>query len=288
MVTARANAYSGEPEEWATPGMQNEFGFSAIPAFDFFINWTTYSVQPEIWTKRLVSEAQSPWPILEYETLMTALKQCDQEDRIRDLVEFAKHYSLNLKIMMFPESPNWSTTPKPIVNLDLIRETAEIVELTDVMISIRNLSGGPVRIGQKGLNYGTSSLECYLSRTDALWPGDADAVLTDSPSAVKAIIEYKKHNLATPISAQKLSNYYPRPDLRKYMRLAMLRDYLDSGAPLLIVYYPTRPECREIKIERVVGQPQQLRSDSSVLCSLPKRGDDNSKRVFWNTLTGLL
>ncbi len=140
----------------------------------------------------------------------------------------------------------------------------EVISLDNVKDSIRALSGGPVTIGTKGLIYGTSALECYLSQSDALWPGDVDSVLwSHTTNSAVALLEFKKHTLTTPISSQELSSYYPNPDGRKYNRLAVLRDHLSANLPLFVIYYPTNTMHDTIKIERVVGPYGGLRASKN-------------------------
>jgi hypothetical protein len=137
---------------------------------------------------------------------------------------------------------------------------------------IRSYSGGPIQIGSKGLIYGTSRLECYLSSTDSLYPGDVDLIVLNPNNRPSAILEFKKHTLATNIREQKLSNYYPRPDGRKYDRLELLREFIsgDGGnVPLLVLYYPTNSAFTEGRLELLKGNTGHLATKATGNFLLP-------------------
>lgn len=122
---------------------------------------------------------------------------------------------------------------------------------------IQQRSGGPIRVGRKGLRFGTSRLECYLSHTDAAWPGDADLVVYDAGSSCQptAIIELKKHtrHSTLPFLEQRLENYYPKPDGRKYDRLIALANHLSDRnvVPIFVLYYSTAPSVDYVILEKV-------------------------------------
>ena len=111
-----------------------------------------------------------------------------------------------------------------------------------LMTQIQKHSGGPVWVGSKGLTYGTSAIECMLSKTKAAYPGDADAVIADDKGAVKCVIEYKKHTLDDNIGNHLVNRYYADKDKRKYERLDLLvthyRNY--ANIPFVVFYYSTR------------------------------------------------
>jgi hypothetical protein len=95
---------------------------------------------------------------------------------------------------------------------------------------------------------------------------------------IHSILEFKKHNLDTPIENQKLGNYYPNPDRRKYDRLAILKNYL-STQKLSCIYYPTKSFLNG-KIESIEGQVGNLVSGKTLLLPLPTANDQNSYSVF--------
>ena len=122
-----------------------------------------------------------------------------------------------------------------------------------------------------------------LSHTDAVWPGDADLIILDKSTSPVALIEYKKHTLDTPINNQKLLNYYPSRDKRKYDRLEILRSFLGSGTQFINLYYPTNPMHKVMKFEKIIGNIGSLQGGNVTECNIPK-----NKREYPNVVNSLL
>ena len=292
-VRARSHPFSGEPEDWLADTYLERYGLVGF-TFDFFVNWATRSISAQLWIKRVVEESFNPWPILSRD-ISNAIYQCDGEERVRQFCGFAARYGMSCHYFLFKESPNSQRPPASIVEVRFDGsgsvEDIQEVELSNLMSRIRQQSGGPVPVGRKGLFYGLTTLECFLSKTDAAWPGDADLVLVDSIFTPLAIIEFKKHNLNTPISNQTLSNYYPRPDRRKYDRLALFRNYFDNSAstlPIVVVYYPTKPFIDQVKLECIEGIAGNLEATHPALIPLPNASNGNSCREFVASLLGMI
>lgn len=291
-VKARSHPFSGKPEDWLANSHLALHGLTGV-SFDFFVNWKTRLISSELWIKRLVKASVEPWPVNEPDAFLSAIYQCDGEDTVRTLCGFADRYGLSCHYFLFKESLDWELHPATIVEAKFNRmgsvENLQNIKIPVLKLRIQRLSGGPVAVGWKGLIYGLTSLECFLSRTDAAWPGDADLVLVDSNLAAFAIIEFKKHNLNTPIADQRLSNYYPRPDGRKYDRLALLKSHLgvDSNIRVIVIYYPTRQSVDQVKLERIEGQAGGLRTAYSAMVPLPVATDERSCRAFVNSVIGI-
>ena len=292
-VRARSHPFSGEPGDWLADTYLEQYGLVGF-TFDFFVNWTTHSISNQLWIKRVVEGAFNPWPILSRD-ISNAIYQCDGEEKVKQLCGFATKYGMSCHYFLFKESSNSQRPPAPIVEVEFdgngFVEGVQEVQLLNLMSRIRQLSGGPVRVGSKGLFYGLTTLECFLSKTDAAWPGDADLVLVDSSLSPLAIIEFKKHNLNTPISNQTLSNYYPSPDGRKYDRLALFRDYFNDSAsvlPIVVVYYSTKQSVCQVKLECIEGAVRRLRATPPELVSLPNASDEHSCRDFVARLLGMI
>ena len=292
---APTHPFSGEPDEWLADTYLEPHGLLGL-TFDFFVNWTTRTTSNRLWIKRIVNQSFAPWPITSSRdtskaAYQNAIYQCDGEGKVKQLCRFATKYGMSCHYFLFQESSDWKNSPSPIVAVSFgeggLVTDVQKVELPFLMERIQTHAGGKVFVGRKGLGLGSSTLECYLAnaRTGAAWPGDADLVLVDSNSTPHAIIEFKKHTLETPISGQKLSNYYKRganwsPDGRKYNRLAMLRDYLSGNAPLpfIVVYFPTSTSINQVQLERVEGGDRSLRTAESEFVPLPKASDAQSCR----------
>lgn len=262
-VQAKINGSIGEPLDWLTYNVLNAFGFSQL-SFDFFIDWSNSTCQNRLWIKRILSSDISVEQLAKYGDEYLTQEALAIGDNLDLINSFSIAYGFNPSYFVFRDV-NWGMTPELILRGGITAKGIEKISLhslEQMKEIIRKLSGGPVRIGSKGLIYGTSCLECYLSTTDALWPGDVDLILwNNNQQQVAAIIELKKHTLDTSILDQRLSNYYPKPDGRKYDRLALLRDRLNKDIPIIILYYPTKDRHSLIKLELIKGNPSELKTE---------------------------
>lgn len=269
---SKKHPFSGAPEDWFINTILKQRSFFGV-SFDFFVNWNNNTISNEFWVKRIVKTEYSPWPIIDKRILQQEIYDCDGIEYVRVLSRFASKYNVILKYQLFKESNSWNDD-MPIVSV-VFNNNGEVSHVKNKRISdlkedIKLFSGGPISIGKKGLIYSTSTLEGYLSRTDAAWPGDADLIILDKSLNPVALIEYKKHTLDTPIKDQQLSNYYPYPDKRKYDRLALLRSFLGIGTQFINIYYPTNPIFESIKFEKILGAIGELRSSEVNGCYVPK------------------
>jgi hypothetical protein len=286
-VRSKQHSIAGGPEDWFTDNLLSNQGYKGI-SFDFFVNWKLYELSPEIWIKRVVADKYQPWPEYHTEAIQQALASCDGTSTLETLAQFFLRYRLTLYYQLFKESVDWRRHPSPIVtvtientgSISLVEETP----LPTLKSRIQLLSGGPVAIGSKGLIYGTTTLECYLSRTDAAWPGDVDMIIVDGSGGAVAILEFKKHTLNSPIEEQALSNYYPSPDGRKYDRMAVLRDHLSPDVPIVILYYPTQTQIHSLKLELIAGKRGKLGALQSRLVPLPTKHDTKAHQQLFETI----
>ena len=286
---------NGEPEEWLADTYLEPSGFAGV-TFDFFVNWNASLIPNELWIKRIVDGAFTPWPITHGGDIPGAIYQCDEEQKVRQLCRFADRYNFTCHYFLFKESHYWGIRPEPIIetlfdgNGTVVR--IRRVELPNLINKIKQLRGGPVSFGPKGLTYGATLLECHLSKTDALWPGDADLVLVDSVFTPRAIVEFKKDTIGTPIPSETLSKYYPRPDFRKYNSFAHLRDHCTddpSTLPIIILYYSVKaPLDQQVKLERIEGTAGNLRAANSELLPLPDVNDEASCRDLVDALLEMI
>ena len=286
---------SGEPEEWLADTYLEPHCLVGL-TFDFFVNWRSRSISNRLWVKRIVEPSFTPWPVLSHD-ISSAIYQCDGEEKVKQLCRFAAEHGMSCHYFLFKESPNSQHVPAPIVAVSfdgkgLVTDVRE-VELSILKSRIQRWSGGPIRVGSKGLTLGLSTLECYLSKTDAAWPADADLVLVDSNSTPHAIIEFKKHTSRSriPFADQEFSNYYPRPDGSKYNRLALLRDFLNDGTadlPIIVVYYSITESVNDVKLERVEGVDRRLRATDYELVPLPNADDEESCKKFIESLVRVI
>lgn len=293
-VLAQRHPYSGEPEDWLADTYLERYGLVGL-TFDFFVNWTTRSISDQLWIKRVVERTFKPWPITSFRDMSNTIYQCDGEEKVRQLCRFAGRYNFSCHYFLFRESADLQRPLAPLIEVRF-DESGSVVNLQEVersvlMNNIRQLSGGPVLVGAKGLIYALTSLECMLSKTDAAWPGDADLVIVDSSFTPRAIIEFKKDTRGNPISREGLSNYYPRPDGRKYDRLALFRDYLTDSAvalPIVVLYYSVIQSTRRVKLECIDGAAGRLKATHSELVWLPSITNEESCRDFVASLLGMI
>jgi hypothetical protein len=273
----RSNSFCGDPEDWFRPEVLGSFNLRAL-TFDFFVDWSKSPliVSSEFWLKALCESS------IDIEINPRAIhEQLDKaygKEFIETYTRFSQYYSVEPYAVIYHDSCDWNNKKSKILfvkfTLDInnqFKYETDIVSIQDFMFKIQENSGGPVRIGSKGLFYGTSRLECFLSKTTSLYPGDADLVLLDTEGKAKCVIEFKKHNLNSDITHQKISNYYPRPDGRKYDRLETLREFLSKAEkiPLIIIYYPTNTKEKFGVIEVITGSTGNLKTMASRKFELP-------------------
>ena len=247
-IKAKTNVQTGGPEDWFTPENMAQLGYKAF-SFDFFVNWNTNKFVNCLWMKRFidVSVSELIQDINWKDNIAELLKELEGEERLIDLYNFCCTQGLHADFLIFNDDL-WSVDPLIIyVRVQADGYKIKTINLETLKEKIRMGTGRAFTIGSKGLGFSTSSLECLLSKTDTPYPGDADVVLANDNYSEFVILEFKKHNLLDPLSQQRLSNYYPRPDSAKYNRLNMLRQWLPN-ARLYTVYYTTDAR-NETKLE---------------------------------------
>jgi len=288
-ILPKANSISGGPDDWFSNNLLSRHDLTSV-SFDFFVDWRTEKVGDDLWIKRIVDEKIDNWPVTNPTLIKEWLDDSEDNTAIKRFCLFSKLNGFTLNYILFKDSENWNDPNSPIVRVQLDEnggiQSVLLQNLKDVKEAIKRNSGGPVSIGSKGLTFGTSSLECFLSRTDSLWPGDIDSlVLNKLPNPV-AIIEYKKHTLDTDIKDQELSNYYPYPDERKYKRLWLFKERLAKFAvPLIVCYYSTNFREKSVKLELIDGTKDKLFSKKSMLLDAPNMAlKDTVSEVVSKTL----
>lgn len=286
---AKTNQTAGGPADWLNKKVLEERRLHLL-TFDFFVDWrqSPPPIKNRIWIKRLVKANCTSWPTTDLKSIQSSLDELDGSKYMKALGQFGKKYDFLVQYMLFNDSEDWSDSHSPLVVAE-VGSSGQIVKtkktnLQQVKRVIKACSGGPVTIGSKGLVYGTSRLECSLSKTDSLWPGDADGVLLNENYDPVAILEYKKHTKSGKIPDQKLSNYYPRPDKRKYDRLVSLRNYLNADLPIVVIYYPTKRHLKKVKIEIIEGTHGNLQTVRSGIYDLPSKDDTVSHKFFLKQL----
>ena len=290
-VRARTHP-NGEPDKWLADTYLQPHRLVGL-TFDFFVNWNTGSIPNQLWIKRVVDNSLTSWPTRDSASV---IYQCDGEEKVIQLCRFAYRYGMSCHYFLFKESADSQRPPDTIVEVTFDGSGSVVgvqkVELSILRDRIRQLRRSRASVGSKGVTYALTSLECYLSKTDTIWPGDADLVLVDSIFTPRAIIEFKKDTIGTPISRETLSNYYPRRDPRKYNSFAHLRNHFTgdpSTLPIIILYYSVKePLDQQVKLERIEGAAGRLRATNSQLLPLPNANDEASCRDLVDALLGMI
>lgn len=279
----KSNEKSGSPEEWFTNNLLADRGFMGIN-FDFFVDWSTalHTLTEVIWIKQILSPDQK------YDDFLIDVKgnliKRFGESFLRLLCKFSKSYSLKVYFVILNDEQDWKD-PNSIVCMVNLEEgfafTSEMLSIDNFKTLIKKYSGGPVYVGNKGLIYGTTSLECFLSKTDSAYPGDMDMLLLNENADPVAILEFKKHTLSPDISGQTLSKYYPNPDARKYDRLMIFKEYVlkrtGHDIPLIVFFYPSNSLGEAGRAEVIAGAAGKLFTKFSAKFILPV---DNSDREY--------
>lgn len=223
----------------------NEINLISV-SFDFFVNWDVYSINLEIWIKRILDIPLPNINDISKSDLVSQIKVLDGIPFVWSLLILNQKYNMQIKYKLYEDKS------EELFNVDKANKENVLLELEldylgnsklkhqnieDLSTQIRSLSGGPMKIGEKGLTYSTSTLECFFSKTNSPWPGDIDSLIMSlKHKRPLLMIELKKHTLKdSPMEDHTYENYYPSKDYKKYQRLALLAEYFDI--PLIIIYY---------------------------------------------------
>lgn len=260
------------PQDWIASALPCGWAFYG---FHFFVNWKVNppTLGSEVWLTRLIhfSGGENPQTVTEA-SILSMFKASADLSTFESLARFCQEYRQVVRMILLPEisaaalndqSPVWS-----IVNNADGSLVVSKLSLIWLKAEIQKNSGGPVWVGSKGLTYGTSAVECMLSKTDSLYPGDVDAVIVDHKNVARCIIEYKKHTIDDAIGNHLVNKYYPKPDGRKYQRLQLLVSHYRTykPVPFMVLYYSTRtPTIRLQELGTMLPNKVEISRDSGDL-----------------------
>lgn len=261
-VFSPENPIIGGPDDWISELRRISNEHISV-SFDFFADWSSkpVCVVDEFWFKFPV-KCISDFSLLEDDVLRDVLRK--STDFVA-LAKLCKAIGVEARAILFDAQTKYcDETPIVIFSYNGADGSSlfEIINIRTLKKKIRTLSGGPITIGAKGLIFGTTRLECHLSKTDALWPGDVDLlVFSKNKMKVEGIFEFKKHTRRARASFgdQDFSLYYPRPDARKYNRLAALADFFPYVVPLYLVFYCNYKETTDIIVQQICHDTNGLR-----------------------------
>lgn len=254
------NATHGDPSQWLDEGDLAAHDLAPL-TFDFFVNWNDDTIPDEIWLKTILDIGRARARLTDPRQLLPELDAFNKQNR-PDYEPFLAHTGLQLVHKLIPDRARWDARFEAHRNQAALYSVRDgIVEqhmLPKVMAEILRLRGGAGTRTTKRLYYAASSIECYLSTTDVLWPGDADAVLVDHQGQPVAVLEYKKCTRPPPVADQTLEMW--ARDVRKWQSLGLLREKLggDKRLPAIIVFYSTTEDDHEVKLELLQGPSQAL------------------------------
>lgn len=260
-----------EPGNWIVPSLPDGW---RLVSFHFFVNWnhTSLMVADRIWmTRQLRLDVGDTLEKMSKDKILAQFYDGGTFEEFAELERIFTPCGQQVSVILLPEipvgdindnTPIWAIIRGQNGEPQILKRSVSYLKEC-----IRHHSGGPVYVGNKGLTYGTSAVECALSRTDAAFPGDADAVIVDDQHRIRFIVEYKKHTLDTPISEHLVTKYYAASDRRKYQRLEALatryRISQSSHIPLVVLYYSTtKPEIRLQEITSMDAKNINIGKDS--------------------------
>jgi hypothetical protein len=289
---AEENPTAGNPQDWLTRRSLEGTGLQSI-SFDFLVNWNKNSLVDEVWIKRIVDDVCTPWPIMDRTTLEDWIRQVDSCEDLNILIHFCRINDLSCHHFLFKDLPQWTDDMNEIVEIELMQRppTVRVINPRQIQQRLRSLRGGPAKMGGKGLRIGPSTLECYLSWKEDIWPGDVDAILVDGGGKARVIIEYKKHTNKDPVPWEKQTlKEYRQRDPRKYQSLGILRDRLGSEKmpQILLIFYPTDPSIREIIVERLGGPFVNMETKERTILPIPRANSLNSQKAFARAIVEMI
>lgn len=207
------------------------------------------------------------------ETLIEAFKAFEITEDTERRINIAKTLEIPLFLAMWPfdyPEKRKEMAAKPVWVFDLNNEEKLILngsgqDLGAFIFSYRNFSF----TNPKGLNAAKTYMECALSRTTNPFPGDLDCVVWNKESAkTVGLIEFKTHNLATPISDE-TKNKYADQDARRFRVLSYLQSNIaakQGHVPtlLFVVWGPRHDEIKvqiiennAVKEQHIIASPQK-------------------------------
>ena len=235
-----------DPRDWIASALP---GGWALHGFHFFVNWTVNptALGKEIWLTRLIhfSTGENPQTVNEA-SILELFKASADLSTFESLARFCGKHGQVVRVVFLPEISTAALNDQsPVWSIFYIGDgslVASKLSMNWLKTEIQKHSGGPVWMGAKGLIYGTSAVECMLSNTNSLYPGDVDAVIVDHQNSARCVIEYKKHTINDEIGNHLVSKYYPKPDGRKYQRLQLLVSHYRKydPVPFIVLYFSTR------------------------------------------------
>lgn len=275
-----------KPDEIISQALKKRRQICSTFSFNFFINWEEGKFADHFWFTRLLKYKQT---IPSVEQIKQAFMLSDHYFDLLSLSHFAIQFGVHVNGVVLPEPQNITeiteNTPAWMIELregknHLNVQETNLKELQEKMAVIRGNRFTPM--GRKGLNYGSSAVECWLSTRGNIYPGDCDLLLACN-NQPKLIVEFKKHTKRMqPIEDHLAEKYYNNgSDFRKYESLFLLRDFFEEKGitvPILVVYYSVNPVNVLGEYQYRIQEIRRVREGSKSLMMTTK--DTGTKAVF--------
>ena len=160
---------------------------------------------------------------------------------IKSEIELSQMLNVPYRLFLWPKDYpiSQSTEVKEIIvffpkliNQSIDLSEAKKINLSGLVSGIKKYRGREYK-SVKSLSSANSNLECYLAnKTNNPWPGDIDGILIDNLSRkVEAIIEYKTHNIDSPIQNEFIGKY-GKQDWRRFEVLYKLQSAIEQAQTL--------------------------------------------------------
>ncbi len=272
----RARTTAGpDPNLWVEAGLPEGW---AVYSFQFFVRWNDrpYTISDNLLMSRLLDlESGETLSSVCDEDVMAAFTASGSVHYFENLEAVCAQYNKRIVSVILPEipvgkidarTPIWSVLRSDEGALQIRRSTLRLLQ----QAFRRDRGGARSQVGRKGLRSGTSAVECAISGTQDIFPGDADAIVVDELGNIRHVIEYKKHTKLEPLNQHLASRYYPKPDGRKYQSLdalvSNLREFDRGSVPLTILYFSSKLEPPLIRLQTIAplrGSRLNVTRDSS-------------------------
>ena len=170
-------------------------------------------------------------------------------------ISIANDMNVPFSVFLIPEDyplSNQNKTALIINNItdccNISRDHCHTSNMEEFIRFINHFRGGSYQYKVKGLNAANTKFECYLANNNGYtpFPGDLDGLLIRNKKAL-AILEFKTHNLNTPIKDQYLGQY-GKEDWKRIEVLHNLKEHLN--VPIYVIFWG--PKYSSVKIDKII------------------------------------
>lgn len=189
-------------------------------------------------------------------SLIEAFLETSETDGIRECMSLAVKLNIPIFVALWPldyPAIKFESHFPPVWLFELRSRELVLngygVDLGNFLGKLRKRSFKAV----KPLNAARTFMECKLSTTQNPWPGDLDCVVFNSEtSEVEALLEFKTHNLNSPISLESKDRYM-NADRRRFEVIEYLRHQISITQRKVpsILYLAWGPQHKHVKVQSI-------------------------------------